>query len=347
MRHRMRLVALLVAVLPAGSAHAQRADPARMRESTAVYQRLARTINLDLAMEDAEHWGEAVKESHLDACRRAGFTAVRLPISWQKYTSAAPPYAIDPAILARMDRLAGQIAARGLAVIVDYHKDKSLTADPAASRDRFLSITEQVAAHFQRAPPGLVLEPYAEPYGKLDRVWNEYFGEALARIRRTNSRRAVLVGPPGYNSIAGLRHLRLPPDPDLIVCVHVYRPLPFVFQGEDFFPGSDRFRGTRWTDSAREHQELAHELDIAMEWARVNQRPLFIEEFGCTNNADLESRVRWTRFFRGLIESRHLPWGVWAFGPNFSIYDLVKGNWKRPLLEALIPGQSDRRGSGR
>ncbi len=329
-------LALGLPLAPAGLASGEPA-PTPQVEADRAYRMLARTINMELAAEDADHWGDAVLDVHLDACRNAGFTAVRLPVSWQRYVTAGPPYTIAPAAFARVDRLVEMITERGLAVIVDYHKDKAFVADPAAHRERFLAIVDQVASHYRDAPPGVVLEPFAEPNSKLDGVWNEYFAAALALVRKTNPRRPVLVGPPGYNSVAGLPYLRLPPDPGLIVCVHLYQPVSFVFQGEDFFPGSARFRGKTWTGGEPEREALSHEVDEAVAWARANRRPMFIEEFGCTDNADMASRIRWTRSMRSLLESRGLAWGIWSFGPSFAIYDLDHQAWKPGLLEALIP----------
>lgn len=37
--------------------------------------------------------------------------------------------------------------------------------------------------------------------------------------------------------------------------------------------------------------------------------------------------------------ARGLPWGVWAFGPDFHLYDHEKGRWDADLLEAVIPGR--------
>jgi hypothetical protein len=63
-------------------------------------------------------------------------------------------------------------------------------------------------------------------------------------------------------------------------------------------------------------------------------RPLFLAEFGTSNNVDLDSRVRWTRCNRRLAEEHAIPWGIWSLGPSFAIYDLTARAFNKDLLAA-------------
>jgi endoglucanase len=69
---------------------------------------------------------------------------------------------------------------------------------------------------------------------------------------------------------------------------------------------------------------------------RAHDRPLFLGEFGTSNNADMASRVRWTRFNRQLAERHGFSWGCWCLGPLFALYDGEHGRWHAGLLEALM-----------
>lgn len=303
---------------------------------------LSRTINLDLAMygsEAAEDWGKRVEPKHLAAIRRAGFTAIRLPIRWEHFTASKPPYRVDPAFYPRVNRIIDLARHEGLAVILDNHKDKALCADPAANHDRFLALWDQLGAYYRNLPPDVMFEPFAEPHDKLDKVWNTYFAEALARIRATNPDRTVLVGPALYNHPKALSHLRLPADDALVVVIHDYTPLRFTFQGEDV-PGLDSraWRGTRFDATPPQAAGITADLDAAEAWGKAHARPVFLEEFGATDYADLASRARYLRLVRESAERRHMPWGVWAFGPTYSLYDLGRDRWRPGLVEALVPG---------
>lgn len=330
----MRWLALIM-----GFALALGPRPASSADIRDAYRRLARTINFELANE-TDDWGALVRPEHLESCKRAGFTAIRLPINWARHTApAGPAHAIDPRHFARVDVIVKRCLALGLAAVLDNPKDRPLMADPAAHRSRFLAMCRQIAEHYRDWPPDVMLEPMAEPHDALNKVWSEYFADALRVIRRADPDRAVLVGPPGYNAPEYLKYLELPPDPALIVCVHIYVPTEFVFQGESFLPGKLPPAGKAWRGTREERRVVAAAFDTAARWGQSARRPVFVEEFGSTDRADLASRALWTAWCRRLAEQRGLSWGIWGFAPTFTIYDLSKQEWRRPLLRALIPGK--------
>ncbi len=78
-------------------------------------------------------------------------------------------------------------------------------------------------------------------------------------------------------------------------------------------------------------------LETARAWAQRNNRPMFVGEFGAYSAGDFDSRVRWTTFVRSEAERMNLSWGYWEFGAGFGIYDRSTNQWRRPLLQALIP----------
>jgi endoglucanase len=63
---------------------------------------------------------------------------------------------------------------------------------------------------------------------------------------------------------------------------------------------------------------------------------VFLGEFGSSSNADLASRVRWTRFNRDLAEHHGFAWGIWSLGPSFAIYDDSVHCFIPELLTALM-----------
>ena len=304
------------------------------------YRRLAHTINFDQAIYATPDWGVNLRSEHYELSRSAGFTAIRLPIDWTKYAARTPPYAVEPSFFRRVDSAIEPALSKKMAVILDYHEDKELMSDPGAHRERFLSLWRQIAEHYRRWDQGLLFEVMAEPHDELDALWNGFFADALSVIRETNPERTVLVGPSYYNSVKDIDRLRLPADKNLIVCIHVYRPIKFVFQGEDFLPSNvdaHKWLGTRWTGSPAERKEIRDDFDKMEKWSTANGRPLFVEEFGSTTNADMKSRALWTAFLRHEAEARGFSWGFWAFGPTFALYNFEKRAWQPDLLKALFP----------
>lgn len=300
---------------------------------------VSRSINLDLALygdEDRRQWGSQVERKHLVAIKQAGFTAIRLPLYWAAFQDPKPPYMVDPAYFPRVNRVIDLALEQGLAVILDNHKDKPLTADPAANHDRFLALWSQLATYYSRMPPQVMYEPFAEPCEKLDDVWNAYFADALKVIRTYDPHRTVLVGPAKWNAVSALPMLELPKDDGLLVVFHDYFPIPFSFQGEEI-PGLDtqKWLGQKFPSKPAALTGIGTDLDAALAWSKAHQRPIFLEEFGSSANADSESRARHLKAWREGAEARKIPWSVWSFASTYSFYDLEKDTWMPGFLEAL------------
>lgn len=312
------------------------------------HRRLARTINLGLGFDPASQmWGVDLREEHFDLCAAAGFSAVRLPVNVVSQTEATPPYRIRPALLDRVAWAIDQADQRGLALIVCNFVYPELMVDPPRHRDRLLAIIDQLAAHCQDAPASMLLEPLAEPHDTLDPLWNEYLADILSVVRHRQPMRPLIVGPGFYNTVRSLAALAVPEeDRNLIVTIHQYWPLEFTFQGEDWFTRGDTrsWLGTTWQGTEAQRQELAAGFALVAAWARAHDRPIFMGEFGSSTNADMASRVRWTRANRLLAEQHGFAWGYWSFGPLYALYDHVAGRWHEELLSALFEHSSDQGG---
>lgn len=303
---------------------------------------LARTINLPLYLgaPTESGWTLAVGPRHLELCAQAGFTAVRLALSLAAHHQ--PPEQVDTAVLDELDQLIRAACDHGLAVVVANMHDPQLMADPAGSRQRLLACTRQLAEATQRHGPTVVLEPLAEPHRALDAHWNDYLHELCAAVRDADPRRTLVVGPRSYNNARYLSDLALPEDDhNLIVTLHHYWPIPFTMQGEAWLGTTElgdpaNWLGTTWDGTPHQRSELEAGFDAVATYRCSRRRPIFIGELGTTNNADMASRVHWTRFNRELAEHHGFSWGYWSFGPSFAIYDTDRDRWHQPLLDALI-----------
>ena len=140
----------------------------------------------------------------------AGFTAVRLPVKWSAHALSAAPYTIDSTFFKRVDSAVCNATSLGLRIIVNVHHYDELLTDPAAHLERFLALWRQIADRYKTQNDQVFFEILNEPNGKLEPLWNECAGKALAVIRQSNLTRAVSIGPNGWNSIARLEELVLP-----------------------------------------------------------------------------------------------------------------------------------------
>ena len=98
--------------------------------------------------------------------------------------------------------------------------------------------------------------------------------------------------------------------------------------------------GTKHAREVKKMQPLVaviNDLDLAARWGEVNNRPIYLGEFGAYSKADMDSRVLWTAFVARQIEERGMSWAYWEFCAGFGVYDKSKRVWNEPILKALIP----------
>ena len=317
------------------------AQPVKETGIFAANKLLAKTINLGFTFDAPKEgeWGNTFTAKEIADIKNAGFTAIRLPVQWIARMDSTAPYNIDKAFLARIDLVVGQAVKNKLAIIIENCLDEQLMAAPEKYKARFLSLWQQVAAHFAASPPQVMFEIMAEPHGELSNVWEQYYTDPLAIIRKNNKERPVIIGAGFFNSPQNLTMLHLPEnDRYLIATIHLYLPIKFTMQGEQWFPFGKpmEWLGTSWTGTAAEQKEITGAMDQAASWGVANNRPIFMGEFGVTDHAAADSRKRYLQFNRQQAEQRNFSWGVWSFNVNFSIYDNKAAAWRTDLLTALM-----------
>ncbi len=302
--------------------------------------RLGRGVNLSaLEAPNEGEWGTYLQAEYFARIAEAGFDSVRLPVRFSAHAAVTSPYTISPSFLARVDWAVQQALDHNLAIVIDLHHYLEMMSDPAANKERFLAIWEQLAEHYRDYPPEVMFELLNEPTEALTApIWNEILAEALAVIRRTNPTRPVIVGPVNWNDHEALSDLELPPeDRYLIVTFHYYLPFPFTHQGAEWVEGSEAWLGTTWEGTPEEKKVIETDFDQVATWARANDRPIYLGEFGAYEKADPASRRRWTDFVARQAEARGFSWSYWEFCAGFGIYDPRRHAWRTDLLQALLP----------
>ncbi len=303
--------------------------------------RLGRGVNLGNALEAPVEgeWGVTLEEGYFDVIQEAGFDSVRVPIRWSAHAEEKAPYTIDPALFERVDWVVEQATKRNLAVVLNIHHYDEVMESPRLQEERFLAIWEQISQHYQKSPDSVFFELLNEPNGTLAFTsWNQFIGEAIQVIRKTNARRTIILGPGNWNSITNLNELVLPPEErNLIITVHYYSPFQFTHQGAEWVDNMDIYLGTTWTGTADQMKEIDRNFDQAAKWSSQNQRPIFLGEFGAYSKADMDSRHLWTNYIARAAEERGFSWAYWEFCSGFGAYDPVAAAWREPLLTALIP----------
>jgi hypothetical protein len=167
-------------------------DPSQLAREA--HARLARTVNLgpDLAAPLERGWTIGIERSHLEACAEHGFTAIRLLITPAAHRA---PAGLDPGMLRRVEAIADDATALGLAVAISGNPPPELTADPEPHLAASLATAAQLARTFQGRGTDVILEPLTEPQQALDPIWNNVAAELIGAVRDQDQRRTILIGP--------------------------------------------------------------------------------------------------------------------------------------------------------
>jgi endoglucanase len=306
----------------------------------AANRKLGRGVNLGNALEAPREgeWGMKLEAEFFPAIAKAGFQHVRVPTKWTAHAKREAPYTIDPEFFERIDWVLDQAEKNKLLVVLNHHHYDELDKEPEAELPRAVALWRQIAERYRDRGDWLYFELMNEPHEKLndEGKWTATIPPLLAAVRESNPTRPVIIGPPWWNGIWALPKFTLPEDPNVIVTVHCYNPFEFTHQGASWAKDSEKWLGRKWTGSDEELKKLRDEFDQAERWGKENKRPIYLGEFGAYEKADMESRERWTRAIVAEAEKRGWSWAYWEFGAGFGAYDRQAGQWRKPLLNALM-----------
>jgi endoglucanase len=314
------------------------------QEVSAIEQnkRLGRGVNI--IGYDRELWKDHTKgrfkDQYFKMIKEAGFSNVR--INLHPFSHMDSEYKIDPAWLETLDWAVKKSLEANLMVILDLHEFTAMAADPVAKKDMFLSVWKQLAPRYKDLPDEVIFEILNEPNQKLTpELWNTFLVDAMKIIRETNSDRTLIIGPGNWNGIESLPTLVLPEDDrNIIVTVHFYHPMKFTHQGASWAGEYAKYSGISWTGTTEEKAEIDSKLQVAADWAKAHNRPIFLGEFGAYDKGDMESRARYTAYVARTAEKLGFSWAYWQFDSDFILYNIDKNEWVTPILNALTDKNS-------
>lgn len=318
--------------------------PAFTQETSPAFEmnaRLGRGINMGNAFEAPSEtaWSNPWQPDYFRRMAELGFSHVRIPIRWEPAarSMATPPYTIQESFMDRIKEVVDNALENKLHPIINMHHHEELFANPDQQKERFLAQWSQIASFFKDYPDSLLFEPLNEPHGAITPAkWNEFFAEALSRIRETNPDRIVVAGTADWGGLSALSQLELPDDDRLILTIHYYQPFTFTHQGAEWVDNSDPWLGTKWHDTEAERETIKGEFAYAINYSKTHNIPIHIGEFGAYNKADMDSRVRWTTFLSRWFEEEGFSWAYWEFSAGFGIYNRSTQQYLMPLVNALL-----------
>ena len=280
-----------------------------------------------------QDWGAtAESQAYVKAVKAAGFSHVRIPVTWDGYTAAAAPYAIEADWMARVEQAIDWALAEGFYVIVNAHHEIWLkNGFNAQKQARIEAIWQQVAEHFKDKPKRLVFEILNEPHGMTIEQVDALNPVLLAIMRQSNPDRAVVFSGSGFTPYTELLKAKVPAGTQLIGNFHSYDPWPFAGQC------------TRGWGSNADKADLRAIYQAVADWAASQNLPATVNEFGAAhldfenpeNVCDADDRKAYLRQHVVLQKEFGIPGTAWDDDGSFQIYKRASDTWDG-ALESLI-----------
>jgi len=328
-------ITLLAGILALCTAVAAAADkPLSAVDQVAQMKRGVNIVGYDPLWRDPAK--RRFKPRHFKIIKDGGFDTVR--INLYGFRQMNDKLELPASWYDILDGLVKEALAQDLNVILDEHDYEACAKGADECRRRVMAFWSQVARHYENASPRVMFEILNEPNREMDTAWNGLLADALTLIRKTNPTRNVVIGPPFWNNISHLPELKLPEaDRHIIVTVHYYEPHEFTHQGATWGdPEWRKLSGIRWGAPA-DLAKLDENFDQDQAWAKQNDRPILLGEFGAYDKAPQDDRIKYTAAVARAAEKRGWAWTYWQFDSNFIVYDIDKDAWNQPIYKALVP----------
>ena len=308
-------------------------------------------------------WGAPkTTEQVMIALKEAGFSTVRIPVSWHDHVDA--DFNISERWLARVQEVVDWAIDQDLHVILNIHHDEYQFYPSSERYDesaRYISaIWSQLALRFRDYDDRLIFEAMNEPRLKdtgyewyLDPVspacqdaedclnrLNQLFVDTVRASGGNNADRYLMV--PAYDAAPGnaARDTFLLPqdtaDNRIIVSIHAYTPYDFALNKK----GTTSFT----LNNNAMKNEIVTFMNSVYNRFILQGVPVVIGEFGAmTKGNNLQARVDWTAFYVATASARNLPcvwWDNAAFsgdGEIFGILNRRTGEFVFPeIVDAII-----------
>jgi len=128
---------------------------------------MQRGINIGNTMESPVEgtWGNPpITKRAFGDYKNAGFTAIRIPITWDMHIGKTSPYKIDEKWMTHVEQIVDTALSRGLIIIINAHHDGWIKDSyTEVNKVRFDSLWSQIATRFKDKSDNLIFEMINEP----------------------------------------------------------------------------------------------------------------------------------------------------------------------------------------
>ena len=275
-------------------------------------------------------WGNPkASQATFNKVRAAGFSTVRIPVTWMGHIGEAPDYKISEAWLNRVAEVVGYAENAGLFVILNMHHDgadsnhwldiKTAAKNPEVHeqiKEQIAAMWSQIADKFQDKGDFLIFEAFNEIHdggwgwgdnrkdgGKQYQClneWNQTFVDAVRGAAGENNRNRML-GIPAYctNVDIAVENFVMPKDvvkDRMMMSVHCYDPYDYTLPANK----------SEWGHTASASKKVAgnNEADLEKVFVKLYDNfvskgiPVYMGEFGCVNRATAREQAFQQYYFR-------------------------------------------------
>ena len=289
--------------------------------------------------------GIKTTEKMIEAIQAAGFSTIRIPVSWHDHVSG-PDHEISEKWLDRVQQVVDWAYDRGLYVIINIHHDEDQFLPSSAHYEEAAHYVEciwkQLAARFRDYDEHLIMESMNEPRllnsmyewnfnptapdcidaAKCLNQLNQLFVDTVRASGGGNAGRYLMV--PAYDANPGNAvrdSFSLPADSaenKIIVSAHAYTPYNFALNQN----------GVSTFGTQSQKSEIVSFMNSLYNRFTVNGIPVVIGENGAMVKGDnLQDRVDWTAFYVVTASARNIPCVWWdnnvfsGTGERFGLLD--------------------------
>lgn len=296
-------------------------------------------------------WGnKKCTQETFNGLKAAGFTSVRIPITWLGHIGEAPTYTIDEKWLGRVEEIVNYCEKAGLVAIINTHHDENhgsgdnwqdvLKASQNSGvnekiKDEMFNLWCQIALRFKDKGEWLIFEPVNEindggwgwsssfqanpdPQYKVLNEWNQVFVDAVRCTGGNNATRWLCTVGYCQNPEFTMKGLKMPVDYTsanrIMVGMHDYDPFDYTLNE----PLIRRFGHTAdksLRPSANE-EGLVYTFDKIKETYIDKGIPVYLGEMGCSMHAveDMPYQKYYQEYFCKAAADRKIPMMLWDNG---------------------------------
>ena len=297
-------------------------------------------------------WGNPrASQTTFTRVKEAGFSTVRIPVTWLGHIGEAPEYKIDEAWLNRVAELVGYAENAGLNAVINMHHDgadskhwldimnAALDADKQAQiLEQIDAMWTQIAEKFKDKGDFLMFEAFNEIHdggwgwganksdgGKQYKCMNEWNQKFVDAVRATGGNNAArILGVPAYctNIDIAIESFVMPEDAAegrLMLSVHSYDPSDYALTAKK----------SEWGHTADNAKKPSgdNELQIKTMFEKIYANfiskgiPVYMGEFGCVNRATEREQAfqqYYLKYYTKAAQTYGVPCFIWDNGATGS-----------------------------